>query len=285
MVINGDLLTRVNLEQMLVFHDENRAVATMGIRQFDYEVPFGVVEVDKQRISSLHEKPIQHFFVNAGVYALESGVLDQLTPDTAMDMPDLFQRLMDHGGKTCAFPIHEYWLYIGRMNDYDRANGDFTAISKIRNHEQTSHLWLRIRPGRLQGRARQEPAPSRRQAVGGYRRGTGPGPSAHRPHVRIHRRPSHSRGGAGKPEHLLEVLRQGRTEAVALAAMLHYDYVACQRVTDKNYSSEGNTEFLRKEAGFSKVCATSLPTIKSTLAEAGLDMRLETETCLERANG
>ena len=125
MVMNGDLLTRVNFEQMLAFHAENQAAATMAIRQYDYEVPFGVVEVDGQRIVSLHEKPVQRFFVNAGVYVLEPHVLDHLAPETTMDMPELFQFLMDKGEKTCAFPIHEYWLDIGRMGDYDRANGDF----------------------------------------------------------------------------------------------------------------------------------------------------------------
>lgn len=125
LVMNGDLLTRVNFEQMLAFHHENRAMATMGIRKYDFQVPFGVVEVDNHRLISLQEKPLHQFFVNAGVYAFQPEVLDCIQPDTPMDMPELFQRLMDKGEAACTFPIHEYWLDIGRTDDYDRANGEY----------------------------------------------------------------------------------------------------------------------------------------------------------------
>lgn len=125
LVMNGDLLTRINFDHLIEFHAENKAAATMGIREYNVQVPFGVVEVDGSRLRALTEKPTQTYFVNAGVYALEPAVLDLMEPDRPLDMPELFQRAMDKGMTTGAFPIHEYWLDIGRIGDYDQANGDY----------------------------------------------------------------------------------------------------------------------------------------------------------------
>ena len=125
LVMNGDLLTRINFDHLLEFHSQNKTAATMGIREYDIQVPFGVVEVEGSRLRALTEKPTQTFFVNAGVYALEPAMLDLMDPDQPLDMPELFQRAMDQGLATGAFPIHEYWLDIGRIGDYDRANGDY----------------------------------------------------------------------------------------------------------------------------------------------------------------
>jgi len=125
-VMNGDLLTRINFEQMLSFHEKNQSIASMGIREYDIEIPFGVVEVDHHQITSLQEKPVHKFFVNAGVYTLSPEVLKYVPANGYLDMPVLFERLLKDGQLTTAFPIHEYWLDIGRIGDYHRANGEFS---------------------------------------------------------------------------------------------------------------------------------------------------------------
>lgn len=84
-------------------------------------------------------------------------------------------------------------------------------------------------------------------------------------------------GGAGRPEHVLEAIRQGRAEAVALAGILHYNAIRSYRATDKDYQAEGNIEFLRKGGGFSCIQDTSLPEIKHFLATQGVDCRLPRE--------
>ncbi|MGE4505767.1 MAG: imidazole glycerol phosphate synthase subunit HisF [Desulfovibrionaceae bacterium] len=86
-------------------------------------------------------------------------------------------------------------------------------------------------------------------------------------------------GGAGSAEHVHEVIEIGRAEAVALASILHYDFVNRHRATDKDYETEGNTEFLKKGTGFSKVQASSLPQIKRHLAQRGVDCRPPREEC------
>lgn len=124
-VMNGDLLTQVNFEQLLKFHQETNAVATMCVREYEYQIPYGVIEIDGQQLKSIKEKPVHRSFVNAGIYVLSPKAFDFIPKDEFYDMPDLFKLLMDVGENVSAFPIHEYWLDIGRMDDFERANSDY----------------------------------------------------------------------------------------------------------------------------------------------------------------
>lgn len=124
-VMNGDLLTRVDFPGMLDFHAAQGAEATMAVRGFDIQVPYGVVDVRENRIVGLEEKPVQRFFVNAGIYVLAPAVVAEISGSGFLDMPTLFSRLMGQGRPTAAFPIHEYWMDIGRRQDFDQANCDF----------------------------------------------------------------------------------------------------------------------------------------------------------------
>ncbi|MDA8094290.1 MAG: nucleotidyltransferase family protein [Betaproteobacteria bacterium] len=128
LVMNGDLLTKVNFGQLLDFHKSHDAKATMCIREYDFQVPYGVVRIDNHRIIGIDEKPIQKFFVNAGIYVLEPEALDFIPKNTYFDMPTLFEKLIGAGMGVSAFPIREYWLDIGHLADYDRAKGDYGDI-------------------------------------------------------------------------------------------------------------------------------------------------------------
>ncbi len=127
-VMNGDLLTKVNFQHLLDFHAEHRARGTMCVREYDFQVPYGVVRIDHHRILGIDEKPVQRFFVNAGIYVLEPEVLDLIPPATYFDMPELFTNLIGRKQETAVFPIREYWLDIGHMEDFARANGDFPEV-------------------------------------------------------------------------------------------------------------------------------------------------------------
>lgn len=127
-VMNGDLLTKVNFQHLLDFHAEHRAKATMCVREYDFQVPYGVVRIDRHQILAIDEKPVQRFFVNAGIYVLEPGVLDLIPSTTYFDMPELFTKLIGRKEETSVFPVREYWLDIGHAEDFARANGDFPEI-------------------------------------------------------------------------------------------------------------------------------------------------------------
>lgn len=126
-VMNGDLLTKVNFRHLLDFHHQHHATATMCVRDYEFQVPFGVVTTDHHLIRSIDEKPVHRFFVNAGIYVLEPEALKYVPGNTFFDMPTLFERLVADKKSTVAFPIREYWLDIGRLDDYERANGEFGA--------------------------------------------------------------------------------------------------------------------------------------------------------------
>ena len=127
-VMNGDLLTNVNFESMLEFHLQNRAKATMCVREYDFQVPYGVVNIEKGEIKSIIEKPLHKFFVSAGIYMLDSSCIDMIPYDEFYDMPTLFEEMIKQEEKTVSFPIREYWLDIGRMDEYDKANREYGEV-------------------------------------------------------------------------------------------------------------------------------------------------------------
>jgi dTDP-glucose pyrophosphorylase len=124
-VMNGDLLTKVNFMQLLDFHYQTGSKATMCVREYEYQVPYGVVEVDHHRLLNIVEKPKQQFFVNGGIYVLQPEVLELIPKNKFFDMPSLFEILLSMGLETSAFPIREYWIDIGRADDFHRANEEF----------------------------------------------------------------------------------------------------------------------------------------------------------------
>lgn len=125
-VMNGDLLTKINYEQLLDFHNETNAIATMCVREYEYQIPFGVIETDSYHLLSIEEKPIHKSFVNAGIYVLSPEVLKFLPQNEFYDMPELFKKLIGLNQDVSVFPLREYWLDIGRMDDYEKANADIS---------------------------------------------------------------------------------------------------------------------------------------------------------------
>lgn len=124
LIINGDILTRVNFKAMLDFHKENKAALTVAVRKYDMNVPYGVIESDGAFVRALVEKPLLHFLVNAGIYLLEPSVHRYIPNGQHSNMTDLIQRLLDDGHTVASFPIMEYWLDIGNNVDYAQAQED-----------------------------------------------------------------------------------------------------------------------------------------------------------------
>lgn len=125
LVMNGDILTRVNFQQMYAFHREHHADLTVGVRPYQVQIPYGVVESDGVHLCRLAEKPIYTFFVNAGIYLLEPTAYRYIPKNgRRFDMPDLIERLIADGRCVVNFPVREYWLDIGQHDDYLQAQED-----------------------------------------------------------------------------------------------------------------------------------------------------------------
>lgn len=123
-VMNGDILTEISFDSFLEFHIKKQAIATMGVREFEYQVPYGVVETKDGFITQITEKPLERYLVSAGVYVLNPEILKQILKNTYLDMPNLFLNLLQQGQKTSYFPINDYWIDIGRHEEYERANDE-----------------------------------------------------------------------------------------------------------------------------------------------------------------
>src|SRR5262249_10086095 len=108
------------------FHHDHAATGTMCVSEYALEIPFGVIDVEQHRITRVAEKPTYRFLVSAGIYVLEPEAMGLVPPRTRVHMPSLFERMVAEGLETCVFPIGEYWLDIGRIEDFERANKDFS---------------------------------------------------------------------------------------------------------------------------------------------------------------
>ncbi len=124
-VMNGDLLTTLDFNKMLDFHLHYKSKATMAVREYNLEVPYGVVNMNKENVLSIDEKPKYNFFVNAGIYILDPYCIGLIPKNKNFDMPSLFNKIVIKKKKTVCFPIQENWLDIGKLNDYQRAQDEY----------------------------------------------------------------------------------------------------------------------------------------------------------------
>lgn len=124
LVMNGDILTSVDFKALLQYHNENEAALTVGVRKYEFKVPYGVVEREGPFVTQIVEKPSLAFFVNAGIYLLESRCHALIPRGQRFDMTDLISLLLRCGHKVACFPILEYWLDIGQHHDYEKAVQD-----------------------------------------------------------------------------------------------------------------------------------------------------------------
>jgi dTDP-glucose pyrophosphorylase len=120
-VTNGDVLSDIKYGELLDFHMRHYAMATMAVRSFEWQHPFGVVKTQGLDIVGLEEKPISRTHINAGIYVLSPDALQVITPNRACDMPSLFEQLQSGGKRILAYPMHEPWLDVGRPDDLQRA--------------------------------------------------------------------------------------------------------------------------------------------------------------------
>jgi NDP-sugar pyrophosphorylase family protein len=109
---------------MLEFHQQRRAELTVGVRHYELEVPYGVLQTREGYVRALQEKPRFEFMVSAGIYLLEPSVCRAIRMGERLDMTDLIRTLLHQGRVVVSFPIVEYWLDIGRDTDFHQAQED-----------------------------------------------------------------------------------------------------------------------------------------------------------------
>jgi NDP-sugar pyrophosphorylase family protein len=100
----------------------------MGVREYDFQVPYGIVMPENHLVKSIVEKPVHKFFINAGVYVLSPSLLGEIEAAKYVDMPHLLESQIANGRQINMYPIHEYWLDIGRLDEFERAQADMDGV-------------------------------------------------------------------------------------------------------------------------------------------------------------
>ena len=131
LVMNGDVLTKLDTSRLLNFHHEHDALGTMCVREYTATVPFGVVQTNGVDLESFIEKPSYTYFVNAGVYIINPKLLSLISENQKIDMPTLLQNAQEAGHRISVCPIHEYWLDIGRPETLSQAHNEWPNRSLL----------------------------------------------------------------------------------------------------------------------------------------------------------
>lgn len=127
-MMNGDLLTRVNFQHLLRFHQRHKGIATACLREYEMQIPYGVIKTRHHKLISINEKPLYRFYVNAGIYVIEPALCKQIQLGERIDMPTLLERQLADNKTVATFPVHEYWLDVGHMKDFEQAQLDVQEL-------------------------------------------------------------------------------------------------------------------------------------------------------------
>lgn len=127
-VMNGDLLTTISFETLIDFHHQHGADLTLCVRRYSHQIPYGVAEIQGGEVVSIQEKPNHECFISGGIYVLSPAVFDRLHPQRRIDMPDLMRELIGEKRRVTAFPVTEYWIDIGRIEDLERARQEIDLV-------------------------------------------------------------------------------------------------------------------------------------------------------------
>lgn len=125
LVMNADILTKLDFMRLIEAHEKAAPAATVCVRQYEHQIPFGVTVTADNRLLEIVEKPVVRHLVSAGIYVIDADVVNDLIPNRCVDMPDLLAGLVERGKFVQVFPISEYWLDVGRHEDMDRAHKEY----------------------------------------------------------------------------------------------------------------------------------------------------------------
>jgi NDP-sugar pyrophosphorylase family protein len=129
LVANGDVLTTLNLKELIKFHTLKKATATIAVHCRKVDIDFGVVECDEEnRMTGYLEKPSIEYMVSMGIYVFEPKVLEYIPRGEYLDLPDLVRKMIAAGEKVVSYPYKGYWQDLGRPDDYERATRDFDSM-------------------------------------------------------------------------------------------------------------------------------------------------------------
>jgi len=129
LVTNGDVLTTLDLKDLLCCHQKEGGIATIAVHQRQVHIDLGVVQSNADHtITGYIEKPTYDYTVSMGIYIFEQRVLEYIPVGQYLDFPNLVLKLIAAGEKVVTYPFDGYWMDLGRPDDYLKANEDFNTM-------------------------------------------------------------------------------------------------------------------------------------------------------------
>ncbi|MCX7830269.1 MAG: sugar phosphate nucleotidyltransferase, partial [Acidobacteria bacterium] len=124
-VLNGDIITQVDISDMIDFHNKNGFEITAGVYDYIHQIPFGVVQCQGRNIQNIEEKPIASWQVASGIYVVSSRSIKLIPKGEHFTMPDLINMAIKKKKRVGAYKIEEEWIDIGRKSELNKARGTF----------------------------------------------------------------------------------------------------------------------------------------------------------------
>lgn len=132
LVTNGDVLTTLDLAELIAFHHSQKAAATIAVHRREVRIDLGVVQMDDtHQLRGYLEKPTYPYVVSMGIYVFEPRVLDYIPHGQYLDFPDLVLKMIAAGERVVGFPFEGYWMDLGRPDDYEQAGADFCRMQDL----------------------------------------------------------------------------------------------------------------------------------------------------------
>jgi len=131
LVMNGDVLTTLDYKKLIEYHKNENAIATIAMQKRNVKLDFGVIESQSDnRLIDYHEKPEHFYDVSMGIYVFEPRVLEYIKSGKKLDFPDLVKKLIKAKEKVMVYPTSDFWLDIGRWEDFEKAVEEFQTNRK-----------------------------------------------------------------------------------------------------------------------------------------------------------
>ena len=121
LVMNGDVLTKLNLNEILTFHENQNSIATICVKEHNVQIPFGVVDVEGYNLEGFVEKPTYKYLINTGLYIINPDIVNYCEKDKYLDMPELLTLAKQKNNKISVCPVHEYWIDVGNQSSLEKA--------------------------------------------------------------------------------------------------------------------------------------------------------------------
>ena len=128
LLMNGDLVTKINFNQLIEFHEKNRNILTIAWKEYKTQCPFGVLKMQEDNVIQIEEKPTMSYKISCGIYVIDSQCLEYVPSGTYFTIPDLVQGLVKAHLKVGAFKILDYWKGVETLNDITEVLENFEEL-------------------------------------------------------------------------------------------------------------------------------------------------------------